>query len=147
MKNGIKVATMSDLRVPVMEVLSVLLEILTSTYVQEHMVLAHTLWPYGPLIWMNFMLQDYIWNAHFSRSMFVSSWSSMLFKICSWSIFDLEKIFKVINSPGPNGCQWLWSITGGQNLKKALCRVRTSSQCLIWIQNETCIQINTNKPI
>ena len=42
------------------------------------------------------MLQDYIWNAQCSWSMFdIRSWNSMLFKYGSGAFF------KIINGPGP----------------------------------------------
>ena len=44
------------------------------------------------------MLQDHIWNAQCSRSMFaMCSLSSVLFKLGSWSIFDLENFFKIMD--------------------------------------------------
>ena len=71
------------------------------------------------------MLQDHIWNALCSRSMFaVCSWSSRpyAFQMWSWSIFNLQyssnlltvQDHKVPNGPGPYGP--MWTISRGQNV-------------------------------
>ena len=38
------------------------------------------------------MLQDHIWNAYCSRSMFAMLLEQYAFQIWSWSIFDLEMV-------------------------------------------------------